>query len=81
MTHLPHLVVAVAVLLGGCSTTESEPAKANPSLSSEDCLYSIGIESWEPVDRETFVIYGPGRQDAFVGRLAIPSIDLPLNSP
>jgi len=42
-------------------------------------MFSTFVDDWAPVDKETFILYGPGRNDAYLGRLAIPAIDLKLS--
>lgn len=61
-------------LTGGCAT--ADPEKAGPSTTSEECMFSTSVDDWAPIDKQTFVIYGPGRQDAFLARLAYPTVDL-----
>jgi len=79
-------MAATMMLLGSCaasggSTEEvgTVPKKAGPSSSAEDCMFSTFVNDWAPVDKERFILYGPGRHDAYLGRLAIPAIDMNLS--
>lgn len=79
-------VCSAMLLLGGCAASGGSaeeagtaPKKAGPSSSTEDCMFSTFVNDWAPVDKDTFILYGPGRHDAYLGRLAIPAIDMTLS--
>jgi len=81
-------MVAGAVLLapGGCATATqtataqaanaAEPGKANPSLSQEDCMFSVVVKDWASIDQQRFIIYGLSRHEPYLGKLFFPTPDL-----
>jgi Family of unknown function (DUF6491) len=83
-----HLRVAVAIAallaLGGCATpaqpaaaqSVAEPGKSTPSRSSEDCLFSVVVKDWAPIDEQRFIIYGLTKHEAYLGKLFFPTPDL-----
>jgi Family of unknown function (DUF6491) len=78
------IVLAAAMLmLGGCAASGGSageagtvPQMAGPSSSAEECMFSTFVDDWAPVDDYTFILYGPGRHEAYLGRLAFPAIDM-----
>jgi len=83
-SSLRGIALAAAVLmLGGCAASGGSageagtvPQMAGPSSSAEECMFSTFVDDWAPVDDYTFILYGPGRHDAYLGRLAFPAIDM-----
>ena len=73
------LLLAGCVVSGGSDEASTVPKKSGPSSSTEDCMFSTFVDDWAPADKETFILYGPGRHDAFLGRLAMPAIDMNLS--
>jgi hypothetical protein len=75
--------------LAGCASTgtpqgaapqsaaaEKTPVMSTPSLSKEECLFASVVDDWSPIDDERLLIYGPGRRQAFLATLAMPTSDL-----
>jgi Family of unknown function (DUF6491) len=86
-SSLKGIAVATAMLmLAGCAASGGSageagpvPRQAGPSSSAEECMFSTFVDDWAPVDDYTFILYGPGRHDAYLGRLAFPAIDMKLS--
>ncbi len=72
---------------GGCASTSPqaaaqagvEPAMAPPSLSSEDCMFSVVVKDWAAIDKQRFIIYGLTQREAYLGTLFFPTPDLVYN--
>jgi hypothetical protein len=64
---------------GGCASTQAEPARSNPSLSTEDCMFSVVVKEWAAIDEERFIIYGLTRHEPYLGKLFFPTPDLVNN--
>jgi hypothetical protein len=72
-------VLACAMLnTAGCATPP-EPEKANPSRSTEDCLFSVVVTDWAALDNQRFILYGYTDQEAYLGKLFFPTPDLVNN--
>ncbi len=54
----------------------AEPAKANPSKSTEDCMFSVVVKDWAAIDNQSFIIYGLSRHEAFLAKVLYPTPDL-----
>jgi Family of unknown function (DUF6491) len=73
-------VMACAILFAsaGCATS-AEPGKANPSLSKEDCMFSVVVKDWAAIDQQRFIIYGLSNHDPYLAKLFFPTPDLVNN--
>lgn len=69
---MPLVLAGLAATLAGCAGTASRPRE--PVYT--DCLFRQTLDDWSPLDDEHFLIFGPGRHDAFLARLAFPNPDL-----
>ncbi|MEO8309371.1 MAG: DUF6491 family protein [Pseudomonadota bacterium] len=76
-----------AVLLAsGCATStqsaqaaepsQSEPGKSKPSLSNQDCMFSVVVKDWAALDEQRFIIYGLTRHEPYLATLFFPTPDL-----
>ncbi len=61
--------------ISGCAST-AEPAKAPPSRSTEDCLFSVVVRDWAAIDEQHFIIYGLTEGEPYLGTLFLPTPDL-----
>jgi Family of unknown function (DUF6491) len=77
---MAHAAMTCAMLLAssGCATS-AEPGKSNPSLSQEDCMFSVVVKDWASIDQERFIIYGLSRHDPYLAKLFFPTPDLVNN--
>ena len=71
------ITIAGAMLLtcSGCATT-AEPGKSNPSLSNQDCMFSVVVKDWAAIDEQRFIIYGLTQHEPYLGKLFFPTPDL-----
>lgn len=73
------ITIACAVLhTAGCATP-AEPGMANPSLSTEDCMFSVVVRDWAALDEQRFILYGYTEHEAYLGKLFFPTPDLVNN--
>jgi hypothetical protein len=64
-------------VLAGCASTGAAAKPRDPIY--KDCLFRQTVDDWSPLDQEHLIIFGPGRQDAFLARIAFPNPDLTFN--
>jgi hypothetical protein len=70
------LGVLVAAALAACTAQPAAPAKSPPSLSAEDCVFSLDVSDWTALDPQQLILYGPPSRQPYLVRLAISSPDL-----
>jgi hypothetical protein len=76
-----HVLAAIAVAgtgliaFSGCAAP-AEPAKAPPSRSNEDCMFSLVVKEWTALDTQQFIIYGLSHSDAYLAKAQMPTPDL-----
>jgi Family of unknown function (DUF6491) len=81
------LAIAFGALLAtsACATptpasqNPAEPAMANPSRSTEDCMFSVVVKDWAGIDEQRFIIYGLTQHEPYLGKLFFPTPDLVNN--
>ena len=69
----------LAATLCACAdqpATPGTPRKSTPSLSAEDCVFSVSVGDWTALDPQRLILYGPGSRQAYLVRLSIPSPNL-----
>ena len=49
---------------------------ANPSRSTEDCMFSVVVRDWAALDSQRFIIYGLTDSEAYLATLFFPTTDL-----
>jgi Family of unknown function (DUF6491) len=87
LARIAAITTACVALLatGACATptpasqNPADPAMANPSRSTEDCMFSVVVKDWAAIDEQRFIIYGLTQHEAFLGRLFFPTPDLVNN--
>ena len=77
---------AALFAFAGCATTgpvtqastdaTGGPAKANPSRSAEECMFSVVVKDWAELDNQRFIIFGLSNHDAYLATVLIPTPDL-----
>lgn len=81
-------IACVVLYTAGCATaaapdtdepSEAGPTMANPSRSTEDCMFSVVVRDWAALDSQRFILYGYTDHEAYLGKLFFPTPDLVNN--